>query len=113
MTDTSIIEQQIKALSEVVYKNKETTERLESNWDKDRKDFSQFENRLGHLEVEQKSLKETINTLPGVINDKMKGVIDPLKREIDDFKSVIQNKKMVAVDAKEVKKQTKSWWKLW
>jgi chromosome segregation ATPase len=111
MTDFRIIQGQMKDLSEALYKVKSTVDRLEANWDKDRKDFAEFEARLGHTEVELRSLKEYVQRLPQRISDKIEEVTDPIIQEMSDFQDVMQEKKVVAIDKHEAKKQTKAFWK--
>lgn len=125
--DTKHIEDQLKALSEVVYKNKETTERLESNWDLDRKDQSDLINRVGHLEVEQQSLKAEVKNVPSRVKDEMNGVVKPLNKtvlhliqEVNDLKDLLLRKKIIAVDKTITKNQInetinrkRRWYFLW
>lgn len=108
-----IIEAQLKELREVSYKNKETTEELAANWDKDRKDFSQFESRLAHMEVEFKSLREIIHKLPRSVSEALVGVADQMSQEISEFKDVMVDKKVVAIDNYQVQHNKKRWWQFW
>lgn len=101
------VEDQLKQIAEVVYKNKETTERLEANWDNDRHDFSEFQNRLGHLEAEFKSLREAIQKLPQKTGDKVTEAIQPIMDTTDALTTSIEKKKMIFNQGK------KSWWGFW
>lgn len=102
------IDDQLQELKEVVYKTKATVDRLEANWDKDRTDFSEFKNRLGHQEVELKTLAEVVRDLPKQTSDKMNGVVGKIKDEANDLKEVITEKKMIAVNG--VHKPKKRHW---
>ena len=107
------IEDQLKEIREIVYKSRETTERLEANWDKDRKDFSEFQNRLGHLEQEVKSVKEVLNRIPEKTKEKVEEAVKPVTNETKDLKEVIVDKKMIAISTDKVKNQLKRWWQFW
>jgi len=105
------IDDQLKEIREIVFKNKETTERLEQNWDKDREDFSEFKNRLNHLESEFKSLREIINKLPRQTQDQVSEAAESIISEAHDLKDVIMDKEMVAIDSQKTQDHRKSWWK--
>lgn len=107
------IEDQLKEIREIVYKSRETTERLEANWDKDRKDFSEFQNRLGHLEQEVKSLKEVLSRIPERTKEKVEEAVKPVTNETKDLKEAIVDKKMIAISTDKVKNQLKRWWQFW
>jgi predicted nucleic acid-binding Zn-ribbon protein len=66
----SSVDDQLKEIREVVYKTKSTVESVEANWDQDRKDFSEFQNRLSHLETEFRTLREIIQNFPNVLRIK-------------------------------------------
>jgi septal ring factor EnvC (AmiA/AmiB activator) len=106
-----ITDDQYKALLEVVYKTKDTVDRLETNWELDRKDFSEFQNRLGHLEVEFKQLRDQILLLPKRTSEKMDGVIDDIKHEAEELKDVIIKKRQVVEEQPKLKKRR--WYLLW
>ncbi len=104
----------VEALQEEVGKIKETVERLQTNWDKDREDFQEQKNKFAHWEVEMKSLQEIIQKLPQLNKEKIQEALEPATQEVQDLKNVIQEKKMVAVDNLETQKQLKkSWWRFW
>ena len=113
MTTDQSIEAQLKELRAITYKNKETSERLETNWDQDRKDFAQFETRLGHLEGEVRTLRELVLNLPSSIANRIGKITNEVMKEVNDFKDVMADKKVVAIDRLEAKKQTRKWWEFW
>lgn len=97
-----------KELLEVAYKNKETLARLETNWEFDRKDFSEFQSRLGHLEVEVKALRDEVRLLPKRTEEKMDGVVSDIEQAATEVKEAIVEKKEIILD-----KKPKSWWHFW
>ncbi len=110
-------EGKLKEIAEVAWKGKEVSERIESNWDKDRKDFSDFSNRLGHLEQEFKSFKEgferleaLLNKLPQQTQNKVAEVLSPAMGEVQDFKDAMKDKKVIALDPERTRKQVKRWY---
>lgn len=100
------IEDQLKEIRDIVYKNKATTERLEGNWDNDRKDFSEFQNRLGHLEEEFRSLKELVLKMPQRTQDKVAETVQPMMDQAYDLQESIDSKKTMVI-----KEKPKSLWR--
>ncbi len=109
----SDIDDQLKELREIAYKTKETTERLETNWEMDRKDFSEFQNRLGHLEVEFKQLRDQLMLLPKRTSDKMEGIVDEIEQAAQGVKDAIIRKNKVVTEMNSGRIIKKSWWKFW
>jgi chromosome segregation ATPase len=105
---SSNTDDQFKELREVVYKTKDTVERVEANWDKDRKDFSEFINRVGHLETEFKALRETLQKLPQRTQDKVLESVQPVIDATDSLTETIEKKKLLPFKIKKG-----SWWKFW
>jgi chromosome segregation ATPase len=103
----STVDDSLKEIREVVYKTKDTVERVESNWDKDRKDFSEFISRVGHLETEFKSLREALLKMPQRTQDKVIEAMQPVIDTTDSLTETIEKKKVLPFKIK------KSWWKFW
>jgi len=109
---STLSEDQYKAILEQIERVNQKVDRLEGNWDLDRKDQTEVINRVGHLEVEVKTLSEIVRDLPKKTTDKMSGVVGQIKQEAQDLKDVVTDKKMLALN--EVKKTKKRhWWLLW
>ena len=104
-----VIDDQLKELREVLYKVKGTIDRVEANWDKDRKDFAEFQNRLGHVEVELKTLREQIQQQPARIQDRMGEVAQPIIESTNSLAETIEKKKFYMF----TNKDKKHWWKFW
>ncbi len=98
-----------KQLVEMVYKIKNTVDRLETNWEMDRKDFAEFQNRLGHLEVEFKQLRDQILLLPKRTGERVDTMIGKIEHEAQDLRNAISNSGVKVIE--KIKK--KHWYKLW
>lgn len=105
----NITEEQLKEVLEVVYKTKETADRLEANWDKDRKDFAEFSNRLAHLEAEFKSLREEVFALPQDTKQKVQDALKVVTSEAHDLNEKMSHIKQVTIIKETLGK--KKWWK--
>ena len=101
----------LKAIKEVGDKNKKILERVEQIQDKDREDFRELEARLGHVEVELKSLADTISKIPNQTRDKLAEVAEPVITEAQNLTKAINAAEVVPVDKKTVEDQKKPWWK--
>ena len=99
----------LKGIQEVGDKNKKTIERLVENWDKDRKDFREFEARLSHVEVELKSMAELVSKIPSQTRDRLAEAAEPIITGADNLTEAINNAETVPID----NKQRKSWWAFW
>lgn len=94
---------------EVIAKVQKTLDRLEGNWDRDRRDFSDFAVRLGNLEVIVKELKEQIFKMPQKTSDKVENALAPMLEETQDLKDTIDQKKVLNLKPT----RSKPWWKFW
>jgi hypothetical protein len=76
----------LREIKEITYKNKETSDRLESNWDKDRKDFAEFISRLGHLEEEFKALRDQVQKVPQRTQERVSEAVQPIADTLGEVK---------------------------
>lgn len=107
------LQDQLESIRDLVKEDKQTTEHLEQNWDKDREDFAEFKNELGHMRLDLNNVIDTINKLQKQIQNQVAEAIEPARQESADLKEVIIDKKVVAIDAQKTKEQINPWWKVW
>lgn len=100
----------LKSIKEVGDQNKKIIEHLEKNWDLDRKNFRDFEARLSHVEVELKSLAETVSKIPNQTRDRVAEAAEGIIEKAQNLTEAINEKDIVQVN-KPIK--NKPWYKFW
>ena len=102
----------LKSIEEMGEKNKKTVERIEQVQDTDHKDFKEMERRLSHLEVEVKSLIETVGKIPNQTRDRLAEASEAITTGAAELTEAIKEAEVVAVDKTTIEKQKKHWWNI-
>ena len=100
----------LKAIKEIGDQNKKILERIEQVQDKDRENIRELESRLGHLEVEVKSLVDTVSKIPNQTRDRVAEASESIIEEASNLKKAINEAEIVPVDKKTVEDKKKHWW---
>lgn len=97
---SNVVTDQLKTILEVTKKALKTSQRIEQVQDQDREDFHSLVNRVGHLEVEVKSLKDVVSKLPGLTQNQVAEAVVPVINEAHDLKETIEAKKTLSITPK-------------
>jgi nucleoside-triphosphatase THEP1 len=100
-----VVTDQLKQVTEIARKTLKTSERVEKVQDQDREDYHTLIDRVGHMEVEVKGLKEAIKTIPKETQEIVNATVAPLIKQINDLTDMIESKKVLPLPPKK-----KSWW---
>lgn len=103
----------LKGIKEVGDSNKIILQTIERVQDKDREDIRDLERRLGHVEVELKSMSELISKIPNQARDKMAEASAPILESASNLTDAINAAEVVPVDKKTIEDQKKPWYKFW
>lgn len=109
----NVSEDLLKDIKEIVNKAKDATEKLEQNWDRDREDFSELKNRVGHLEQEFVTLRELILRIPKRTKESVENAMQPTNKTMENLQGIIEDKEVVAINTQKSKHQPKRWWQFW
>lgn len=107
----SILQDQLKQIIDLARKGLHISQRIEYVQDQDREDFHNLVTRVGHLEVEVKSLKDVVSKIPGLTQDKINEAVAPVMQSTETLAVAIDNAKGGSLPIPAGKK--KSWWRWW
>lgn len=96
----NIVTDYLKQIVAISKKGVKVSERIEHIQDQDRENFSELVNRVGHLEVEFRSLKAIVNKIPELTQDKVVEAAAPIIQEAHDLSKQIAKKKTMVVHEK-------------